>query len=127
MTTTVIVHCNGRYAATVRQTKVDGTVLPDVVVKGDYPGTPNPGGRMSFNIGYPATSLFEVIEHGVDESAPDHRAEEVRPEAGPITHGGEFAGTTANPDGNGTEPEPAFAASTQDDGAKTDATADQTD
>ena len=55
----------GRYRATVRQTKVDGTQLPDVTIHGNYERSPNPGGEMVFNTGHPATSIFEIIEEYV--------------------------------------------------------------
>ena len=62
MTTTVKVHVNGRYKATVTQTKADGTVLPPVEVDGNYEGTSNPGGEKSFSLMHPADATFRVVE-----------------------------------------------------------------
>lgn len=66
MTTTVKIHVNGRYRAIVKQTKVDGTVLPDVVIEGAYDRSPNPTGEMTFNLGHPATTMFEIVEEYLD-------------------------------------------------------------
>lgn len=67
MTTTVTIRVNGRYRTTVKQTKVDGTQLPDVVIDGAYTGSKNPSGEMEFNVGHPATSIFEIIEEYIPQ------------------------------------------------------------
>lgn len=67
MTTTVKVHVNGRYRATVTQTKADGTVLEPVVVEGNYEGSPNPGGEHSFGVYHPADATFHIKEEYIPE------------------------------------------------------------
>lgn len=57
MTTSVRVHVNGRYRATVKQDALD-----PVVVEGNYEGSPNPGGDRYFNLAHPANSTFVVTE-----------------------------------------------------------------
>ena len=56
MTTTVKVHVNGRYKATVKQSRANG---PDheTVVHGNYDGSPNPSGEHSFHLAHPAQSV----------------------------------------------------------------------
>lgn len=70
MTTTVKIHVNGRYRATVVQTNADGVKAAPVIVEGNYEGTPNPGGERSFNLQHPAHSTFEVIEEYLGEAPP---------------------------------------------------------
>lgn len=65
MTTTIKVHVNGKYRATVTQ---EGK-LP-VVVEGNYEGSPNPSGEKSFHLPHPATGTFVITEEAVtDESS----------------------------------------------------------
>lgn len=73
MTTTVNVHVNGRYRATVVQTAADGTVRPPVIVEGNYEGSPNPSGAHIFYLSHPAESSFKITEEQVPAatSAPD--------------------------------------------------------
>ena len=70
MTTSVKVHVNGRYRATVVQTLADGTRLDDVIVEGSYEGSPNPSGERVFWLRHPAHSIFEVKEEYLGEAAP---------------------------------------------------------
>lgn len=70
MTTTVSVHVNGRYRARVVQKNADGKVVQDVVVEGNYDGSPNPDGRTHFHLHHPATGTFEVTETAVEEKQP---------------------------------------------------------
>lgn len=67
MTTSVKVHVNGRYRATVKQTTGSGTKLDPVVVEGNYEGSPNPSGEKVFWLSHPATSTFEITEEYVPE------------------------------------------------------------
>lgn len=62
MTTTVKVHVNGRYRATVKQDD-----KAPVVVDGNYIGSPNPSGEKSFWLAHPANSTFVVTEEYVPE------------------------------------------------------------
>lgn len=62
MTTSVKVHINGRYRATVKQ---DDKEL--VVVEGNYEGSPNPSGERVFYLPHPATGTFIVTEEQVPE------------------------------------------------------------
>ena len=62
MTTTVKVHVNGRYRATVKQDDRD-----PVVVEGNYTGSPNPSGERAFYLPHPATGTFVVTEEYVPE------------------------------------------------------------
>jgi hypothetical protein len=64
MTTSVKVHVNGRYRATVTQ-----DYLPPVVVEGNYDGSPNPGGDHYFNLPHPAKSTFEIVEEYLDAAS----------------------------------------------------------
>ena len=57
MTTTVKVHVNGRYRATVKQ----DDKLP-VVVEGNYNGG---SGEQSFHLPHPATGTFVISEEAV--------------------------------------------------------------
>ena len=61
MTTSVRVHVNGRYRATVKQDD-----LPPVVVEGNYDGSPNPSGEHFFNLPHPAKATFVVEEEYLD-------------------------------------------------------------
>ena len=62
MTTSVRIHVNGRYRATVTQDE-----LSPVVVEGNYDGSPNPTGYAHFNLGsHPAKSTFVVEEEYLD-------------------------------------------------------------
>jgi hypothetical protein len=60
MTTTVKIHVNGRYRATVVQTNADGVESLPIVVEGNYEGSPNPSGEYSFHLYHPATASFAV-------------------------------------------------------------------
>lgn len=70
MTTTVKVHVNGRYRATVVQTHADGSKSPPVIVEGNYEGSPNPSGEHSFHLRHPATGTFEITEVQVPDAIP---------------------------------------------------------
>lgn len=63
MTTTVKVHVNGRYRATVKQDDRD-----PVIVEGNYEGSPNPSGEKHFYLSHPANSTFVVTEEYVPEA-----------------------------------------------------------
>lgn len=65
MTTTVKVHVNGRYRATVVQDD-----KPPVIVDGNYDGTTNPGGEKSFWLSHPAKGTFVVTEEYLGEAVP---------------------------------------------------------
>lgn len=62
MTTTVKVHVNGRYRATVKQDDRE-----PVIVDGNYEGSPSPSGEKHFYLAHPANSKFEVTEEYVPE------------------------------------------------------------
>ncbi|MCK1501481.1 hypothetical protein [Bradyrhizobium sp. 188] len=68
MTTTVKVHVNGRYRATIVQRNAEGTVVASHVVDGNYDGSPNPSGEISLWLTHPATGAFEVTEEYVPET-----------------------------------------------------------
>jgi hypothetical protein len=68
MTTTVKIHVNGRYRATVVQTRADGVKNDPVIVEGNYTGSPNPSGEHSFHLYHPAVASFEVTEEAVPEA-----------------------------------------------------------
>lgn len=59
MTTTVKIHVNGRYRATVVQDD-----NPPVIVEGNYNGG---SGEQSFHLSHPAQSTFAVTEEYVPE------------------------------------------------------------
>ena len=63
MTTTVKIHVNGHYRATVKQDD-----LEPVTVDGNYEGSPNPSGERSFYLAHPAKSTFAIEE---EISAPN--------------------------------------------------------
>jgi hypothetical protein len=63
MTTTIKVHVNGRYRATVKQDDHE-----PVIVEGNYTGSTNPSGEHSFYLRHPAHSTFEVTEESVPET-----------------------------------------------------------
>lgn len=65
MTTTVKIHVNGRYRAFVVQTSADGVKSPQIIVEGNYEGSPNPSGEHSFHLYHPAIASFEVTEEQV--------------------------------------------------------------
>jgi hypothetical protein len=65
MTTTVKIHVNGRYRATVVQTNADGVKSLPVTVEGNYDGSPNPSGEHSFHLYHPAVASFDVTEEYV--------------------------------------------------------------
>lgn len=66
MTTTVKVHVNGRYRAHVTvSNKADEQGSQTVVVEGNYDGSPNPSGEMSFNLPHPAEAIFRISEEPV--------------------------------------------------------------
>lgn len=62
MTTSVRIHVNGRYRATVKQDD-----RPAVVVEGNYEGSPNKGGEYVFHLPHPAESTFVINEEYVPE------------------------------------------------------------
>jgi hypothetical protein len=68
MTTTVKVHVNGRYRATVVQTSADGIKANPIVVEGNYEGSPNPSGEHSFHLYHPAVASFEITEEYVEKA-----------------------------------------------------------
>ena len=57
MTTSVKVHVNGKYRATVRQNG-----YPPVTIEGNYNGG---SGEKSFHLPHPATGTFEISEEAV--------------------------------------------------------------
>jgi hypothetical protein len=65
MTTSVRVHVNGRYRATVTQDD-----LPPVIIEGNYEGSPNPTGTHFFNLrgSHPTAGTFKVVEEYVGEA-----------------------------------------------------------
>lgn len=65
MTTTVKIHVNGRYRATVVQTNADGVKSDPFVIEGNYQGSPNPSGEHSFHLYHPAIATFDVTEEQV--------------------------------------------------------------
>jgi hypothetical protein len=67
MTTSVKIHVNGPYRATVTQ---DG--LAPVIVEGNYAGSPNPSGEQTFWLrgGHPAIGNFKVVEEYAGSIAP---------------------------------------------------------
>lgn len=73
MTTTVTVHVNGAYMATV--TQINGDVRqPPVTVHGNYEGSPNPSGTHSFHLPHPAAADFEIMEEYLGESVRQYVA-----------------------------------------------------
>jgi hypothetical protein len=64
MTTTVKVHVNGRYRATVVQDDKE-----PVVVEGNYAGG---SGERSFSLSHPADSTFRITEEQVAEGDERH-------------------------------------------------------
>lgn len=60
MTTTVKVHVNGRYRATVKQDDRE-----PVIVEGNYDGG---SGERSFTLPHPATGTFVITEEAVPAS-----------------------------------------------------------
>lgn len=65
MTTTVKVHVNGRYRATVKQDDRE-----PVTIEGNYNGNP---GERSFSLPHPARATFEITEEPVADG--DERTE----------------------------------------------------
>lgn len=68
MTTSVKVHVNGRYRATVKQKDSMGERTH--VVEGNYAGSPNPSGEQSFWLTHPANAIFTITEEHVPEDTP---------------------------------------------------------
>jgi hypothetical protein len=64
MTTTVKVHVNGRYRATVKQDNNE-----PVVVEGNYEGSSNPSGEKSFYLPHPAKGTFVITEEYVGDKS----------------------------------------------------------
>jgi hypothetical protein len=64
MTTSVKIHVNGQYRATVTQDE-----LPPVVVEGNYEGSPNPSGEQTFWLrgNHPTAGKFEVVEEYIGD------------------------------------------------------------
>lgn len=62
MTTSVRVHVNGRYRATITQDE-----LEPVIVEGNYDGSPNPSGERWFNLPHPAKSTFVIVEEYIGD------------------------------------------------------------
>lgn len=58
MTTTIKVHVNGQYRATVKQTHADGRT-EETVIEGNYNGS---SGEKSFYLAHPATGTFDITE-----------------------------------------------------------------
>ncbi len=71
MTTTVKIHVNGQYRATVVQKNADGIAMPPVVIEGNYTNSPNPSGEHSFLLYHPATASFDVTEEYVNLPAAE--------------------------------------------------------
>lgn len=71
MTTSVRVHVNGRYRATVTQDGVE-----PVVVEGNYDGSPNPSGEQTFYLhgSHPAQGNFRIVEEYVGDAPPQPAA-----------------------------------------------------
>lgn len=69
MTTTVKVHVNGNYRATVKQTLDDGTKREDIIIDGDQEG----GRETSFSLSHPAHSTFEIVEEELTDEMKQHR------------------------------------------------------
>jgi hypothetical protein len=67
MTTTVRIHVNGRYRATVVQTSADGVKAAPIVVEGNYDGSPNPSGEHYFHLYHPAIASFDVTEEYIPD------------------------------------------------------------
>lgn len=65
MTTSVRVHVNGRYRATVSQDD-----LPPVIVEGNYEGSSNPSGAHTFHLtgSHPTAGVFKVVEEYIGEA-----------------------------------------------------------
>lgn len=64
MTTTVKVHVNGRYRATVKQDDREHTVI----VEGNYEGSSNPSGEKSFHLPHPASGKFDITEEYIGDA-----------------------------------------------------------
>lgn len=71
MTTTVTVHVNGRYRATVIQKDASGNAVGTTIVEGNYAGSPNPNGNHQFHLHHPATASFDIAETAVPDDAPN--------------------------------------------------------
>jgi hypothetical protein len=72
MTTSVKIHVNGRYHATVVQKNASGEIVMTADVHGNYEGSPNPIGEQVFWLTHPAQATFEVSEEAVvDAPVPD--------------------------------------------------------
>jgi len=67
MTTTVKIHVNGKYRATVTLKAANGDVVETAVVEGNYEGSPNPSGERSFGLYHPAIATFDIIEEQVTD------------------------------------------------------------
>jgi len=67
MTTSIRVHVNGRYKATVVQKDNSGVVHATTEVFGNYAGSPNPSGEHYFGLYHPAQATFEITEEAVAE------------------------------------------------------------
>lgn len=68
MTTSVKVHVNGRYRATVKHTDAGGNIVSTTVVEGNYEGSPNPHGEETFHLQHPAKGTFEVTEEYIGDA-----------------------------------------------------------
>ena len=62
MTTTVKIHVNGRYRATVKQDDRE----PEII-EGNYTGSSNPSGEKSFYLYHPAKGTFEISEEYIGD------------------------------------------------------------
>jgi hypothetical protein len=80
MTTTVKVHVNGRYKATVKQDDKE-----PVEVHGNYDGSPNPSGEHSFSLPHPASSAFVIGEEQVPEATAPAGADQSQAQQDPKT------------------------------------------
>lgn len=79
MTTTVKIHVNGRYRATVTQHNAGAKhPLPGVIVEGAYEGSPNPTGYGYFSLPHPAAATFTVVEEYVPQETDEPVKEPLR-------------------------------------------------
>lgn len=69
MATSVKVHVNGRYRATVTHKNAAGEIVTSATIHGNYEGSPNPSGEETFHLQHPARGTFDVVEEVVPEDA----------------------------------------------------------
>lgn len=82
MTTSVKVHVNGRYRATVIHKNATGGIISKTIVHGNYEGSPNSSGEETFHLQHPAHGIFEVTEAQVHED-PKARVDSTEPKPEP--------------------------------------------